>query len=144
MRKALIDTDILSEFLKGRDPRVTENGLKYLETFDRLTYSSVTLYELVRGLEEKGSARQVEKVLDWLKANEEIVPASEDYLKAAQIKAQARRIGRTVELPDCLIACSAARLGLSLITGNTSDFQAIQAAGLDLTIENWRDEAPAK
>ncbi len=139
MRKALIDTDIISEFLKGRDRRVVENALTYLESFDRLSYSSVTLYEIVRGLDEKGSARQVEKALDWLKANEEIVPTSEDYLKAAQVKAQARRKGRTVELPDCLIACSAARLGLTLITGNTSDFQAIQAAGLDLTIENWRD-----
>jgi hypothetical protein len=30
-------------------------------------------------------------------------------------------------------------VGMSLVTGNTEDFQAIQRTGVGLRIENWRD-----
>ncbi len=54
------------------------------------------------------------------------------------IKAAARKQGAVLELPDCLIASVAVRLGISLVTGNTNDFQAIQKVGAKLNIENWR------
>ncbi|HEY7393041.1 MAG TPA: PIN domain-containing protein [Bryobacteraceae bacterium] len=71
--------------------------------------------------------------------NEQITPTAADYLQAATIKAAARKQGSIVELPDCLIAAVAVRLGLPLVTGNTEDFQAIQRTGIGLRIENWRD-----
>ena len=74
----------------------------------------------------------------WLHLNEEITPAATDYVLAATIRATARKQGNTVELPDCLIAAVAVRLGLPLVTGNTEDFQAIQRTGIKLRIENWR------
>ena len=81
----------------------------------------------------------MKKALDWLRRNEEITPAAGDYLEAAIIKAAARRQGAIVELPDCLIAAVAIRLGLPLVTGNTDDFRAIIRTGVRLTIENWRE-----
>jgi predicted nucleic acid-binding protein len=89
MSKSLLDTDTLSEYLKGRDRIVTRHAA--------------------------------------------------DYLQAATIKAAARKQGSIVELPDCLIAAVAVRLGLPLVTGNTQHFQAIQRTGIGLSIENWRD-----
>jgi hypothetical protein len=32
----------------------------------------------------------------------------------------------------------AARLNLPLVTGNTADFQAMQKAGLKITLQDWR------
>lgn len=139
MRKVFIDTDILSEYLKQVDINVLRNGDAYAVAHERFTFSSVTVYEIVRGLLDKGASSQAEKALQWLRLNEEIVPSASDYLVAAQTKANARRLGRTVELPDCLIAASATRLELPLVTGNTGDFEVIRQTGLKLTLQNWRE-----
>lgn len=98
----------------------------------------MTVHEIVFGLEFKGASEQLRKALTWLNQNEQITPTADDYLEAALIKAAARKQGAIVELPDCLIAAVAVRLGLPLVTGNTSDFQSIQKAGAKLVIDNWR------
>jgi predicted nucleic acid-binding protein len=95
--------------------------------------------KIVYGLELKGATAQLQKALLWLNQNEQITPTASDYLQAAIIKAAARKQGSIVELPDCLIAAVAIRLGLPLVTGNTEDFQAIQKNGVALHIENWRN-----
>jgi tRNA(fMet)-specific endonuclease VapC len=139
MPRVFVDTDILSEYLKKIDENVVQRGDAYAQEHTQFTFSSVTVYEIIRGLEEKGASGQVKKALSSLRLNEEILPTSEDYLTAAHVNAKARRSGRTVELPDCLIAASAARLGITLVTGNTDDFSVIKNTGLNLTLENWRD-----
>jgi predicted nucleic acid-binding protein len=48
----------------------------------------------------------------------------------------ASKQGSTIELPDCLIAAAAVRLGLPLVTGNTEGIEAIQRTGVALHIEN--------
>jgi len=100
---------------------------------------SVTVYEIIYGLELKSARFQLSKALAWLKQNEEITPIPADYLTAATIKAAARGEGSALELPDCLIAAVAIRLQRPLVTGNTADFRAIQKTGVDLRIENWRE-----
>jgi predicted nucleic acid-binding protein len=60
-------------------------------------------------------------------------------LPPTTIKATARKQGSLLELPDCLIAAVAVRLGIPLVTGNTGDFKAIQKTGIKLTIHNWRE-----
>jgi tRNA(fMet)-specific endonuclease VapC len=139
MQKVLVDTDILSEYFKGIDQNVVKNAKQYIESWSFFTFSSVTVYEIIRGLEEKGASRQVLKALDWFNQNEQIVPTAEDYLSSARIKAKARSQGKVIELPDCLIATTASRLGIVLVTGNTSDYQSIQNAGLNLALQNWRN-----
>lgn len=139
MSKALLDTDILSEYLKGRDPVVAARATTYAGQHGIFTFTSVTVHELVYGLEFKGASSQLKKALAWLNQNEQITPTAEDYLEAAIVKAAARKQGSIVELADCLIAAVAVRLGLPLVTGNTDDFQAIQRAGTKLVIENWRE-----
>lgn len=138
MPKVVIDTDILSEYLKGIDQNVAKHATKYAKKHGTFTFTSVTVYEIIRGLEEKGAPKQVEKALAWIEQNEQIVPTAEDYLTAARVKAKAKHQGKAVELPDCLIAAVAARLGVPLVTGNTADYKVIQDAGLALTLTNWR------
>jgi len=138
MPKVILDTDILSEYLKGIDPNVAKHATTYAKKHGAFTFTSVTVYEIIRGLEEKGAPRQVEKALAWIEQNEQAVPTAEDYLTAARVKAKAKHQGKALELPDCLIAAVAARLGLPLATGNTSDYKAIQDTGLAFTLKNWR------
>jgi predicted nucleic acid-binding protein len=138
MAKVLLDTDILSEYLKGHDRSVIRRAAEYAREQGVFTFTSVTVHEIVFGLEMKNAVSQLQKALVWLNQNEQITPTAPDYLEAAIIKAAARKRGLTVELADCLIAAVAVRLGLPLVTGNTEDFQAIQKTGIALQLENWR------
>ncbi len=138
MVKCILDTDILSEYLKGHDPNVIKHAGRYAKEHGVFTFTSVTLYEIVYGLELKSASTQLKRAVAWLNQNEEITPTSADYLTAAAIKAAARKHGSALELPDCLIAAVAIRLDRPLVTGNTEDFQAIQETGVKLMLENWR------
>ncbi len=132
--KAILDTDILSEYFKGHNASVAGRATSYAQDHGVFTFTSVTVYEIVYGLELKGATSQLKKVLAWLKQNEEVTPLATDYLAAATIKATAKKQGCVVELP----AAVAVRLNRSLVTGNTDDFVTIQKTGINLTIENWR------
>jgi len=136
--KAILDTDILSDYLKGHNAAVAARAADYAKDHGVFTFTSVTVYEIVYGLELKGASSQRNKIMAWLKQNEEITPVDADYLAAAIIKATARKHGAVVEMPDCLIASIAVRLKRPLVTGNTDDFRAIQKTGVNLAIENWR------
>jgi tRNA(fMet)-specific endonuclease VapC len=138
MSKVLLDTDILSEYLKGHDKVVARRAAIYAQQHGTFTFTSVTVHEIVFGLEFKGASAQLAKALAWLNQNEQITPTANDYQEAAIIRATARKQGSILELPDCLIAAVAVRLGFPLVTGNTEDFQAIQKTGVKLVIENWR------
>ena len=138
MLKSILDTDILSEYLKGRDRTVVGHAKQYAEEHGVFTFTSVTVHEIVYGLELKSAFRQLERATAWLIQNEEITPTSADYVLAARVKAAARKNGSAVELPDCLIAAVAIRLDRPLITGNTEDFLSIQRIGSNLSLGNWR------
>jgi predicted nucleic acid-binding protein len=50
MDAALLDTDILSEVLKRKDKRVLKAAARYLAVHDRLAFSAITAYEIIRGI----------------------------------------------------------------------------------------------
>ena len=139
MPKVLLDTDVLSEYLKGHDKAVARRAADYARQHGAFTFTSVTVHEIVFGLEVKSASAQLQKAMAWLNQNEQITPTADDYREAAIIKATARKQGAVLELTDCLIAAVAIRLDIPLVTGNTNDFQAIQKTGAKLTIENWRE-----
>ena len=57
MNRALIDTDILSYYLKG-DPNVARNVKKYLDHYDIIEISIITYYEITSGLLAKNAFKQ--------------------------------------------------------------------------------------
>ena len=138
--KVILDTDILSEYLKGHNATVASRAAAYAKEHGVFAFTSVTVFEIVYGLELKRASSQLAKVLAWLNLNEEITPIAADYRSAASIKAAAQSQGCVVEFPDCLIAAIAVRMDRPLITGNTGDFHAIQRTGVKLVLENCRDE----
>lgn len=137
--KSILDTDILSEYLKGHDPVVVAHAARYAKEFNVFTFTIVTVYEIVYGLELKGARSQLKKVQAWLSRNEAITPIADDYIVAATVRARARNQGSILELPDCLIAVIAVRCDQPLVTGNIRDFRAIQKTGINLVLENWRE-----
>lgn len=139
MEKCILDTDILSEYLKGHNAVVIGRAAQYAHEHAIFSFTSVTVYEIVYGLEVKGASAQLQRILPWLRQNEEIVPSVEDYRAAASIRAKATQQGAPLELADCLIAAVAVRMGQPLVTGNTDDFGAIQRTGVKLIIDNWRE-----
>jgi predicted nucleic acid-binding protein len=138
--ESILDTDILSEYLKGHDRTVAAHATNYAKEHGVFTFTSVTVFEIVYGLELKGASSQLQRASAWLSRNEEITPLAVDYHSAATIKATARKQGSIVELPDCLIAAVAVRTNRTLVTGNTDDFRSIQTTGIGLKIENWREK----
>jgi tRNA(fMet)-specific endonuclease VapC len=60
MAPVLIDTDTLSEVIKGHDHVVVEQAAMYLTKHKHFTFSIITRYEILRGLLAKRANRQIE------------------------------------------------------------------------------------
>jgi tRNA(fMet)-specific endonuclease VapC len=61
MQLSLLDTDILSEFLKQKNAAVLKNAAYYLAQYGQFAISAMTWYEVRRGLKDKGATRQLQK-----------------------------------------------------------------------------------
>ena len=62
MAKSLLDTDILSEYFKGYNQTVIGHAARYAREHGTFTFTSVTVYEIVYGLELKGATSQLKKL----------------------------------------------------------------------------------
>jgi predicted nucleic acid-binding protein len=136
--KAIIDTDILSEYLKGHDSTATGHAAHSAQEHGIFTFANVTVHEIVHGLELKNASIQLSKALVSLRQKKRSLRSTLTTSRQPGSKQRQKRKGLSLELPDCLIAAVAIRLGLPRVTGNTEDFQAIQKTGVDLPLENWR------
>ena len=58
MRLSLLDTDILSEFLKQKNPAVLKNAADYLADFQQFAISAMTRYEVMRGLKDSACTKK--------------------------------------------------------------------------------------
>ncbi|HEY3783549.1 MAG TPA: PIN domain-containing protein [Fimbriimonadaceae bacterium] len=140
MSKAILDTDILSEIFRGKNKNVMRNAAAYVETHSRLTFTSITLYEIITGLEQNQANSKLAQTHLLLLENEEIVPTSEDYFLAGRILGSLRRTGKEVGYSDPLIAACAIHRNLQLITGNQKHFRLIEAVGFPILLGNWRSD----
>lgn len=138
MDEALIDTDILSEILKGKDAKVLAGAQQYLAVHQRLAFSTMTMYEIMRGMLANQASRQLAGFLA-ITSTSDMLPVSVPVLKrAAGLWADARNNGHPRDDADLIIAATALEAQRVLVTGNTSHFSWI--AGLRL--EDWRLPRP--
>lgn len=130
---ALLDTDILSELLK-QHPQVTQRVRRYLAEHDRLTFSIITQYEILRGLKAK-QARAQEAAFAALCQVSFILPLTDRVVeRAAMLYGELYRRGELLADADLLIAATALDAQRILITNNLAHFQRIP----DLLVENWK------
>jgi len=131
---ALLDTDTLSEVMKGRDPHVREKARQYLAMYGRFTFSIITRYEILRGLKAKPATLQLVAFAECCDQST-VLPLNDDIIvQAADIYADLRRGGHLISDADILVAATALGHHLTLVTENVAHFSRIPG----LTIESWR------
>lgn len=140
MDKSLLDTDIFSEVLKGVDPKVGKKATEYHAAFHRYTVSTITVVEIVKGLQRLQSEDRIQQFLVGLRSVELITLDIRSAEIAGRIYADLERTGQPIGRADPMIAGIALRHELTLVTGNLAHFQRIRALGYELRLDNWRTE----
>lgn len=129
----MLDTDVLSLYLKASDDAVVRNGRKYMREHGRLSLSLVTYYEVVSGLRHRDAGKQLDRFLAFA-ARSQIFPLTRRSADlAAEQYARLRRRGTPVDDIDLLIAGIALEHGLVLVTRNCDHFKRVDG----LSIEDW-------
>lgn len=134
MDESILDTDILSEVLKRKDPQVLATARKYLVEHQRFAFSEMTVYEIVRGLR---AAQATHQLSDFLRTvgTSDVFPVTRSVLmRAADLWVDGRTGGHPHDDADLIIAATALETRRVLVTGNTSHYAWIKG----LTIADWR------
>ncbi|MBI3989429.1 MAG: type II toxin-antitoxin system VapC family toxin [candidate division NC10 bacterium] len=138
MDKALLDTDIFSEILKGVHQNVVAKATSYRTTFGHYTISTITVIEIVKGFHKLKREDRVQQFLAGLPTVELLTLDLRSAELAGRIYADLERLGQRIGRADPMIAAIALRHGLTLVTGNLAHYQRIQALGYGLKLDNWR------
>ena len=132
MKPSMLDTDILSEFLRG-NLKVIAMVDEHLKEYGYINLSIITYYEILNGLLYKDARKQLAKFEEFVELNK-VIPLTLRMAKtAAVIQADLRKKGIEIGHTDTLIAGIAMTSELQLVTNNTDHFKRIK--GLD--IANW-------
>lgn len=133
MDRVIIDTDILSYYLKG-DKKVVENLELYLRHYDVIEISIITYYEILGGLLSKKALKQI-SVFEIFVENNSVIPMTDNSAKiSAELYSILRTSGKIVDDIDLLIAGIAIDNDLTLVTNNENHFNRIPG----LKISNWK------
>jgi tRNA(fMet)-specific endonuclease VapC len=134
MDLALLDTDTVSEILKQKNPRVTDSAAAYLQQHGEFAFSSITRFELLRGLKEKNATAQLARFLQFCRQS--LISAVSDAVfdRAAELWVVARRGGQPGNDADLIVAATALELQRVLVKGNRRHFAWIPG----LQLEDWR------
>ena len=134
--RVLVDTCVLSEVQRPRpEPRVHARLAAVAD--DDLFLSAVTFGELVNGIARLAAGQRRRSLEAWLGQIERlhaarILPVDAEVGRIwGTVTAQAAAIGRVVPAADGLIAATALRHGLHVMTRNTPDFQATGVQVID-------------
>ena len=139
MNKALLDTDILSEVLKGRNPQVVAQAEAYLRHHAMLTVSVISVIEIVSGLQLVARSEQLERFLQALDAMEVLPVDTESAVLAGRIDGDLLRTGQPIGRADPIVAAQAITHGLVLVTGNARHYERVTALGYPLRMVDWRE-----
>lgn len=132
MNPSIIDTDILSEFLRG-NPKVISKIDLYLKEYGNINISVITYYEILNGLFYKDAKKQLKRFQEFAALNN-IIPLTVSAAEiAANIQATLRKKGNEIGHTDTLIAGIAIANEFQLVTNNLAHFKRIKG----LVIANW-------
>jgi toxin FitB len=134
----LLDTNVVSELAR---PRPHPSVLRWFETVpdEALHLSVLSLGELRKGVELAADKRRKEKLRLWLEVDvrewfeDRLIPVSAGIAEAWG--ALLARVGRPVPAIDSLLAATALKSGLRMVTRNVSDFE---YPGLE-TVNPWKN-----
>jgi tRNA(fMet)-specific endonuclease VapC len=134
MEPSLFDTDTLSEIMKGFDQQLQDNARRYLAVFHHFTFSIITRYEILRGLKARRATRQIAR-FEQRCQHSLVLPLTDDiFVQAADLYALLYQEDQLISDADILIAATALKHNLVMMTENVNHFRRIPG----LSIENWR------
>jgi predicted nucleic acid-binding protein len=137
--RVLLDTCVLSELRLPECNPAVRQAVAAVDD-EGLFVSVISMGEIAKGLALLKESRKKRAILTWLRTLER------DYAKRVlpvdletshiwgELTAAARNAGKTLSASDGLIAATARRHGLHVMTGNTADFE---PTGVFL-IDPWR------
>jgi tRNA(fMet)-specific endonuclease VapC len=131
---SLLDTDTISEIMRGRDSNIVQKAREYLRTHGQFRISIITRYEILRGLKAKQASRQITLFEERCRKSI-LYPLIDDIIvKASDIYAYLYKQGLLISDADILIASTALVNNLTLITGNLEHFNRIP----NLISQSWK------
>ncbi|MCH8294298.1 type II toxin-antitoxin system VapC family toxin [Candidatus Poribacteria bacterium] len=138
MDRSLLDTDMLSEVLKGIDRNVVAKAVAYHATFGHYTICVVTITEIVKGYHKIQREDRIRRFLAHVSNFEVLILDGHSAELAGRIIADLERTGQPIGVADSMIAAIALQHDLTVVTGNLSHYQRIQSLGYGLKLDNWR------
>ena len=126
--RVLLDTCVLSEL---RHPRGNTGVRRAVDAFDSesLFVSVLSIGEIAKGIALLKESQNKRALQIWLQTLERhygdrLLPVDLETSRIwGELTASAQRLGRTVPASDGLIAATARRHGLHVMTRNTADFE---------------------
>jgi len=137
----LLDTNILSELRRPR-PEAKVVDFVSVQPLESLFVSAVTFAEIRFGIELIADVHKRAALNDWLQQQlrpmfeNRVLPVSEDVMfKWRLLVETGRKLGHTFPQPDLIIAATALRHGLTVVT---RDIGGYERTGVPL-INPWQD-----
>jgi tRNA(fMet)-specific endonuclease VapC len=120
MEMIVADSDVLIDFLRGREPM---SGRIESELRRGIATTAISAFELWAG--SSGSTRKARAIEDLLDSLHILPLDAEDAHEAAEIKRDLERKGKPIGMADCLIAGVCIRHKATLLTRNREHFSRV-------------------
>lgn len=139
--RVLLDTCVLSELRRPKGHPGVRRAVDALDNAD-LFVSVVSIGEIAKGIALLEESQNKRALLGWLQALERdhadrLLPVDLETSHVwGELTAAAQKVGKTVPASDGLIAATAQRHGLHIMTRNTEHFE---PTGV-LLVNPWLDE----
>ncbi len=139
--RLLLDTCTISDLRNPRNSAVVQGALASFED-EAIFVSVLTVGEITKGIAGLAKSRKKQELSVWLQGLEQhfssrILPIDrETAVLWGELTARAKEQGVTVPVSDGLIAATALRHNLHVMTRNARDFEATGA----FVIDPWRTE----
>ena len=127
----MLDTDICV-YVINENP--VELKTKFNQHYQKLTISSITLAELMFGVEKsRNRTANLKNVLDFSRHVSVLFFDDKAAMEYGKIRAELQRTGKPIGPNDTLIAAHARSIGATLVTNNIQEFNRAQG----LQVESW-------
>ena len=120
--------------MRGNE-KLSSHAQRYLNQHQKLSFSIITQYEILRGLNAKRASRQIDSFLRLCNLSIVRPLSGRVVIRAAEIFGALRSSGQLVSDADILIAATAIEKNLTLVTNNQSHFSRIP----DIDLMNWTE-----